>query len=87
MSVHISTAPELPEQPVAWGTVQNSTAPFLHCEDEVTCVECFRQSLVLARGQCLMTASCYYYFYLLKGGAEKHQFQGRHTIIYLSVHN
>lgn len=35
-----------------------------------------------------MTVSCYYYFYLLKGGEpERHQLQGTHTIIHLSVHN
>lgn len=67
VSVCILIAPDLQEQPVVLcRTVQYL---FLHCEDEVTCVECFRQRLVLARGECLMTVSCYYYFYLLKGGA------------------
>lgn len=87
ITVRILNAPDLREQPVAWSALQNSTVPFLHCEDEVTRVECFWHSLVPARAECLMTVSCYYYFYLLKGGAERHQFQGPHTIIRLSVHN
>lgn len=84
--VCILTVPGLQEQPVAWSTPQSSTVPFLHCEDKVTCVECFRQSLVLARGECLMTVSCHYYFTYRKEGSRDINSKAP-TIIHLSVYN